>query len=173
MLHRLMEVLSLRKTVGKRVRLSGRRRAFALAFIALAPCASAWASLGQGVTSVEDDSARLQGSLAITVTPSHTVHEIQLPTGTVVREFVAPGGAVFAVSWHGPFVPNLRQLLGSYFPALAEAAQARRPRGPGHRGLLVRTPEFVVEAGGHMRAFFGRAYIPELVPGDMDPSQLR
>jgi hypothetical protein len=125
------------------------------------------------VTSVEDDRVQLQGSLAVVATPSHTLHEIQLPTGTVVREFVDAGGTVFAVAWHGPFVPNLRQLLGSYFPALAEAAQARRPRGPGHRGLLLQTPEFVVEAGGHMRALFGRAYIPELVPAGMDRSQLR
>jgi hypothetical protein len=168
-----MEVLSLRKTVGERVRVSGRRRAFAVALIALAPCASAWASLGQDVASVEEDRVQLQGSLAITATASHTVHEIQLPTGTVVREFVAPSGTVFAVAWQGPFVPNLRRLLGPYFPALVEAAQGWRPRGPGHRGLLLRTPEFVVEAGGHMRAFFGRAYVPELVPADMDPSQLR
>jgi hypothetical protein len=122
---------------------------------------------------VEDDRAQLQGSLVTTATTSHTVHEIQLPTGTVVREFVAPSGTVFAVSWHGPFVPDLRQLLGSYFPALVEAAQARRPRGPAHRGLLLQTPGFVVEAGGHMRALFGRAYVPELVPAGLDPSQLQ
>jgi uncharacterized protein DUF2844 len=125
------------------------------------------------VASVEDDRAQLQGTLAIIPTPSHTVHEIQLPTGTVVREFVAPSGAVFAVAWHGPFVPNLQQLLGSYFPALTEAAQAHRPRGPAHRGLVLRTSALVVEAGGHMRALFGRAYIPELVPPGMDLSELR
>ena len=162
----------MRKTIHEWARRRG-RGALVVVSIALGPCASAWASLGQDVPSVENDRAQLEGSIAITAAASHTVHEIQLPTGTVVREFVDASGTVFAVSWHGPFVPNLRQLLGSYLPALAEAARARQPRGPAHRGLLLETPELVVEAGGHMRALFGRAYIPALVPADMDPAELQ
>ena len=115
----------------------------------------------------------MQGSRSITAAQNYTIHEIQAPTGTVVREFVAADGTVFALAWQGPFVPNLRQLLGSYFSAFAQAAQAHRPRRPGHGVLLLRTTDVVVEAGGHMRAFFGRAYIPELLPRDMDHELLR
>ena len=103
----------------------------------------------------------------------YTVHEIQSPTGTSVREFVGADGIVFAVAWQGPFVPSLRQLLGSYFPTLVQAARAQGPHRAGLRTLLVHTPELVVETGGHMRALFGRAYIPDRVPQDMEEGVLR
>jgi len=29
---------------------------------------------------------------------------------------------------------------------------------------MIQEPGLVVQTGGHMRAYFGRAYVPELVP---------
>src|ERR1700722_19006066 len=40
---------------------------------------------------------------------------IEAPDETVVDEYVSPAGTVFAVAWHGPFVPDMQQILGSYF----------------------------------------------------------
>jgi len=142
-----------------------RRWRMSVAVIAtLAPGAPALASLGQDVASVEDDRAQIQGSLSIVEAQGYTIHEIQAPTGTVVREFVLPGGAVFAVAWHGPFVPNLRKLLGAHFVAFAQAAQAQTAHEAGRRAVLIRAPGLVVETGGQMRKLFGRAYSPELLP---------
>src|ERR1700722_2514901 len=42
-------------------------------------------------------------------------HELTLPSGLVVHEFVSPTGAVYAVTWRGPRMPDLRELLGPYF----------------------------------------------------------
>ena len=136
----------------------------ALATVLFASCSSAWAALGQDVASVESDRAQMQGSRSVVEERDYTIHEIQAPTGTLVREYAHPDGTVFAVAWDGPFIPNLRQLLGAYFAPFAEAAKAQQARHARRGTLMVETPDLVVETGGHMRAFYGRAYIPAQLP---------
>jgi len=84
-----------------------------------------------------------------------------LPSGTAVKEYVSPAGMVFAVCWQGPSLPDLRQVLGRYFEQYTEAARTQRA-GPGPR--VTQQPGLVVETGGHMRAYFGRAYVPQMLP---------
>ena len=125
----------------------------------LAVSVPAAATLGEDASSVQADQAQMQGTLQITSTGKFFVHEIQLPSGTVVKQFVSPAGMVFAVSWKGPSLPELRQVLGRYFEQYAEAA---RTQGAG-AGPRV-TQGLVVQSGGHMRAFFGRVYVPQMLP---------
>jgi Protein of unknown function (DUF2844) len=132
---------------------------------ALAVAASpAWGSLGGDAASVQADQIHMQGSRTLKAAESYTVHEIQAATGTVVREYVSPEGKVFAVAWHGAALPDMRQLLGSYFDRYAQANQSqsggRMRRGP----VLINQPGLVVQIGGHPRAFAGRAYVPEMLP---------
>jgi hypothetical protein len=122
---------------------------------------SAWATLGRDVTSVKDDSARMKAALRVNHNASFMVHELTMPTGTVVREYVSPAGKVFGVAWRGPYLPDFRQLLGDYFaPVMQTPRNQRQGRGP----LEVRQPNVVFQSGGHMRAFFGRAYVPGMLP---------
>ena len=88
--------------------------------LALAP-GLASATLGEPEVSVQADSAKLQSSVKMTDQSLFRVHEMTLDTGTVVREFVALDGKVFAVSWRGPYMPNLRQALGKYFDVMTSA----------------------------------------------------
>lgn len=136
-----------------KIRLTG------LALCLLAVCAPAAASLGEDAATVQADQAQMQGTLQITSAGKFSVHEIQLPSTTVVKQYVSPAGMVFAVSWKGPSLPDLRQLLGRYFEQYAESA---RTQGAGPRASL--QPGLVVQSGGHMRAFFGRAYVPQMLP---------
>ena len=70
-------------------------------------------------------------------------------------------GQVFAVAWHGPFMPDLKQVLGAHFDTFVETAGTQRhSRG----NVLVSKPEVVIHSGGHMRAFSGLAYLPGQVP---------
>ena len=132
----------------------------ALSFSLLATTPS-WAGLGESVDSLPSDQERLRGELRSAVGEGFSVHEISAADGTLVREYASPAGVVFAVSWRGPFVPDLAQLLGSYFQEFQKASQTSvRRRGP----LAVRTDRLVVEMGGHMRAFRGRAYLPGALP---------
>ncbi len=124
----------------------------------------AWASLGGDVTSVQADQLHMQGTRRTTAAAAYTVHEIQAANGTVVREFVASNGKVFAVAWHGPWMPDLHQLLGTYFDQFVQARQSESNARPGRRPVKVEQPGLVVENGGHLRAFSGRAYAPDMLP---------
>jgi hypothetical protein len=41
-----------------------------------------------------------------------------------------------------------------------------------HRSLRVALPELIVESGGHLRAYAGRAYLPALVPAGVPAADL-
>lgn len=131
--------------------------------IASAPV-GAWASLGGDAASVQADQIHLQGRRSMKAVGANTVHEIQGTSGTVVREYVSSEGKVFGIAWQGPWMPDMRQLLGSYFDQYAHANQAQKGtrirRGP----VLINEPGLVVQIGGHPRAFAGRAYVPEMLP---------
>lgn len=132
----------------------------------------AFAALGGDAASVQADSAHLRGTLRMTSAATYTLHEIQTPAGTVVREYVSPSGRVFAVAWHGQFPPDLRQLLGEHFATYQAAAQA--PNGRARRGpLFVRQSNLVVQQAGHMRDFSGRAYLTDQFPAGVAAEAIR
>ena len=131
--------------------------------------APALASLGGTAASVEADRAKMKGVTRITPTVDYSVHEIETAAGTVVREYVSADGKVFAVSWHGPGMPDLAQLLGSYATTLQQAAS--QPHYNHHR-LNIETPEVVMHSGGHMRTLYGRAWVPALLPQNFSPKDI-
>ena len=122
-----------------------------------------WASLGQSMDSVISDQQHLRGELRSANRDGYTVHTISSPDGTVVKEYLSPNGVVFGISWQGPTLPSLTTLLGPYFSEFQQAASGSTRR----RVLNIRTEHLIVESGGHMRAFHGRAYVPALVPGNL------
>lgn len=130
----------------------------------------ACAALGEPESSISGDHEHLQGSIKSTVRTNYRVHEMQLPSGTVLREFAAVGGIVFAVAWHGPAIPDLRQALGRYFDVYVAAAQATHG---GRRHLQIEQSEFVMQSSGRMRAFAGRAYLPQRVPAGTSLDEIR
>ena len=79
-------------------------------------------------------------------------------------------GKVFAVTWNGPFIPNLKQSLGSYFAEFSAAAPAAHGT---RKHLLVRLPDLVVESAGHMRAHHGVAYLPQALPSGVSVGDLQ
>jgi uncharacterized protein DUF2844 len=128
---------------------------------ALCLSAPALATLGGDASSVEADRAKMKGVARITPTVDYSVHEIQTPAGTVVREYLSAQGKVFAVSWRGPGMPDLASLLGSYSTTLQQAAS--HPHYNHHR-LNIETPEVAMHSGGHLRTLYGRAWVPALLP---------
>ena len=133
-----------------------------------------FASLGDNEASVTADRVRMQGALLrIARTDAYTLHEVLSPSGTTVREYVSSAGTVFAVAWQGPWLPNLRQILGTHFDQYRRAVQAdqgnRRARG----SLLISQPDLVVQMSGHPRSFSGRAYVPRLMPRNVQPEVIR
>ena len=137
-------------------------------FISTVP---AWAVLGQSVASVRSDQEHLKGQLRSTALEGYSVQQINSADGTVIKEFVSPSGMVFGISWEGPTMPDLAPLLGTtYFAQFQQSPRsAVRRRGP----ITVRTDQLVVESGGHMRDFHGRAYVTSLLPGNLSAEVIK
>jgi hypothetical protein len=70
-------------------------------------------------------------------------------------------GKVFGVSWKGPTLPDLSQLLGSSFAEFQNGLQHKAGR---RRVAVVHNSDLVVESTGHTRAFQGRAYLNSMLP---------
>jgi len=144
-----------------------------IALLMLALPIPALAALGGNVTSVQGDQAQMKGSLKTTEADAYTTHEITAPGKTIVKEYVSPEGKVFAISWSGPFIPNMQQLLGTYSDRFVQAAKLQRESQPGHRPVNIKQPDFVFQNGGHMRSYFGRAYLPAMVPQGVNVDALQ
>jgi hypothetical protein len=130
----------------------------------------ACAALGEPEATVAVDTQQLKGSVKTTARTNYRMHEIQLPSGTMLREFVSADGNVFAVAWNGPAIPNLRQALGRYFDVYQSAAKTNHG---GRRHLQIRQDDLVVQSSGHMRTFSGRAYLPQSVPSSTSLEEIR
>jgi hypothetical protein len=126
------------------------------------------ATLGMPAASVQSDQAAMQGALRMMHAVGYTVQELQAPTGTVVREYVSITGTVFGVGWEGPFLPDLRQLLGPYFERYSKLAKAQKARRVVRGPLLIQESDLVVEMTGNSRTFLGRAYVREMLPQGID-----
>jgi len=124
----------------------------------------AWAALGGDVASIQADQLHMQGSRNMMAADSYTVHEIQAASSTVVREYASSNGKVFAVTFHGPWPPDLRQLLGNYFDQYSRAMHAQNSLRRGRHPVMIDEPGLSVHIGGHPRAFAGKAYAPDLLP---------
>ena len=122
---------------------------------------SALAALGGSEQSVISDQIKLQASRKVVPEHGYRVHEITREDGTSINEYVSFDGKVFGVSWKGPTLPDLSQLLGSNF---AEFRNNLRPQAGRRKAAVVRTGDLVVESTGHMRAFQGRAYLKSMLP---------
>ena len=156
--------------------------AFRLLITLLAMCSAtaAHASLGGNSASVEADRLHMNATAAVYMPkippkiPSagaYTVTETVLPSGTRVRQYVSAAGVVFGVAWSGPFMPDLRQLLGPSFATMV-ARQANLTNA-GHRHFGVHEPGLVIESGGHPRSFAGRAYLPSAVPAGVNVQDIQ
>ena len=137
------------------------RNEFILLSILAAAALPAGATLGGSAESVVTDQSKLHAKRAVVQRQDYAVHEITRDDGTLIREYVTPDGKVFGVSWTGPTIPDLVQLLGSYNAEFQNAIRAKRGR---RSSAAVHNPDLVVESSGHMRAFHGRAYLNSMLP---------
>jgi hypothetical protein len=137
------------------------RSIFILLSVLAAAAFPAGATLGGSAESVVTDQTKLHAKRAVVERRDYTIHEITSNDGTVIREYVTPAGKVFGVSWTGPTIPDLTQLLGAYNTEFQTAIRSKRGR---RNSAAVHNPDLVVESSGHMRSFHGRAYLNSMLP---------
>jgi hypothetical protein len=150
---------------------------FAVLAADLAALTPAYAALGSAPTYAASTGATRTASLAQASTSnaaSYTVNETTLSSGTVVSEYVSAGNTVFGLSWRGPTIAPLQTLLGSYFPSYVQGlAAVHTANGGGHGPAAVHQSALVVETGGHMGAFYGRAYLPQALPQGVSADDIK
>ena len=118
--------------------------------------------------------AASSASTSASAAASYTVRETTLGNGTVVREYLAADGSVFGIAWRGPQMPDLNDLLGSYFPQYVAGVKAVRAARGGTRGpVSVDQSGLVVRSGGHMGAFSGQAWLPPALPAGVSGSDIQ
>jgi hypothetical protein len=146
------------------------KTAWAVLFALILGAAPGWAVLGEYENSIASDRQVMRGEVRTIAGEGYSLHQINAAGGAVVKEYVSPAGRVFGVSWQGPSMPNLQQLLGSYFTDFQQAARSQlRRRGP----VVLKTDKVVVVSGGHMRSFHGSAYVPSLMPKNLSAEVVR
>lgn len=142
----------------------------ALLFLLLACAGVGHAALG-GLPEPFDKEGATALSRSSSPVSNYVTRDTTLVTGTHVREYVSARGIVFAVTWDGPILPDLKALLGKHFDAMVTES-ARLPKA-GRSRLAVNRPEVVINSGGHMRAFEGSAWIPAEFPAGFTADDVR
>lgn len=133
----------------------------------------AYAALGDDESGVSRDAVVTRMELRANVRSEkrfrmHELHDTE--RNIRVREYVNPDGKVFGVAWDGPTKPDISQLLGPYFTRYANAASGQ---GMARHLRNIDQPDFVLRLSGHMRHFTGSAWVPGLVPVDVDPREVK
>lgn len=133
---------------------------------------AAQAALGGTAASVQQDSTALRGTtVSMTSMQGYDRHEIKTADGANVREFASSDGAVFAVSFDGPAIPDLKTMLGTHYDDYLAAAKAHR--GNHHVMSFVTSDGLSVSITKLPRGFRGEAHLPALLPRGVAVQDLR
>ncbi len=143
-----------------------------LASMLLACAGSALAGLGGTPAEPGPAMAGQKEATVSTGLASYRLLTKTLQSGTIVQEYVAGNGTVFAVRWSGPYLPDLREILGTHFDTLLAQSKARAGRG-GRSALLIQRDDLMLVSGGHMGSFEGKAWIPGSLPSGFTPDDIR
>lgn len=98
------------------------------------------------------------------------VHETLAGDGSQLRQYVSPAGVVFAATWTGPALPDLKLILGPHHAVFAAALAA----GTGSQKVFaMATDDMVLQLVKLPRGFAGAAHVPWLLPPGTRPEDIR
>ena len=96
-----------------------------------------------------------------------TIYTQAISPGLVLKEYLTTNANVFAITWKGPSLPNFQVVLGAYYSNYLTALQ-NNPRA-----IFFQDDNIVIESGGVMGGYVGRAYLPKQFPAGMTPANLQ
>jgi hypothetical protein len=147
---------------------SARLHAATLMFALLCTSASVRAELGGTMPMQPDGTGKPPASLLNGALRQRTLTDAG---GTTINEYATSTGQIVAYTWQGPTMPDLRALLGQHMDSYSAGVAALPPDGNLHASQVVR-PDVIVQAGGPMRAYVGRAWLPAALPPGVTASDL-
>jgi Protein of unknown function (DUF2844) len=89
-----------------------------------------------------------------------------------IRQYVAPTGQVYAVSWDGPAMPDVRALFGDWFGRYQQGATEAQASAGGLHSSSVEGRDLVVESNVRLREFTGRAWLPAALPAGVTSADI-
>ena len=132
----------------------------------------ACATLGNNPATINNDLQVLNGNLATSnvqtknANPTTLIHNAKYDVyifttaqGITVKQYVA-NDQVFAISWRGPRIPNLRQLYGTYFNSYSQT----KTQNTGMSQRVINTLDLDASTYGINGAFVGRAVLKTQLP---------
>ena len=134
----------------------------------------AYATLGEKLgSSTATSQSKLVASVSSINKSAYTDNVTTLESDVVIHEYSRADGTVFAVAWQGPVMPDMQQLLGTYFSKFIGArANSSMPAG-GLSQLNSTQSDLVVHSSGRLGRFNGLIYVPSLVPAGLDVEHLQ
>jgi len=117
-----------------------------------------YAELGGVAASISAEQKQFNSQLTSTQQNGYLVYTQTLTSGTIVQEYIAPSGIIFAISWSGPSLPNIQAIFGNYYANYLSAAEKSR------RSIYTSSESLVIQSTGMMGAFQGFAFLPKLAP---------
>lgn len=91
---------------------------------------------------------------------------------TTLNEYATSTGEIIAYTWQGPTMPDMNALLGQYASSFRSGAAASPATGNLHASRVV-TADVIVESGGPMRGYVGRAWLPTDLPPGVSSADFR
>lgn len=147
-----------------------RRPLAVLAVATGALCASAAAHAELGGT-LPDSADTLASALHVLLNGALRVRTLTDDGNTAIHEYATSTGQIIGYAWQGPTMPDLDALLGNYAGSYRAAAASARD-GNLHASRIAR-PDVIVESGGPMRAYVGRAWLPAALPPGVTADDLQ
>ena len=127
----------------------------------------AQAELGGNLASIMQEQKFFGSTLTISPQSNYTIYIQNISPDLVIKEYVSNSGNIFGVAWKGSTLPNFQILLGSYYSNYL-SAQQQNPRS-----VFSQDNNLVIESGGVMGGYIGRAYLPKQVPTGLAPTAIQ
>ena len=127
----------------------------------------AQAELGGNLASIMQEQKTFGSTLTTSPQSNYTIYIQNISPDLVVKEYVSNSGNIFGVAWKGSTLPNFQVLLGSYYSNYL-SAQQQNPRS-----VFSQDNNLVIESGGVMGGYIGRAYLPKQVPTGLAPTAIQ
>lgn len=123
-----------------------------------------FAALGDAPLIVENDVKNFASEPATeTLNDNYKVYEFKT-TQYILKQYTTTDGTVFAVSWRGDKIPNLKNVLGKYYDEFKNAELNGQINREPRRSLNIKTEKLIFNMSGHIHNKKGSAYDPKLVP---------
>jgi Protein of unknown function (DUF2844) len=89
-----------------------------------------------------------------------------------IRQYVAPTGQIYAVSWDGPAMPDIRALFGDWFGRYQQGATEAQSSAGGLHSSSVEGSDLMVQSSVRLREFTGRAWLPGALPAGVTSADI-